>query len=155
MISKDVQNAIQSIYDRDGKVVPTAVVNEAKRADSALHNQFEWDDSKAAHSYRLVQARTLIRRVRIVTTETDEPERLVHVPEKSGEGAYKPTSALVKSKTEFELALDEALRRLHSARLSVDELKSAVEASNDDALARIVLACEALSTANEALRSVH
>ena len=155
MSTNVITQAIQSIYDRNGKVVPTIVIKEAQNTSSPLHNQFEWDNSKAAHSYRLVQARTLIRKVKIVTTDNQEPERLVHIPEKTGEGEYKPLSAIVKSKTEFELALDESLKRLQSARRSVDELQNAAEESNDDTLSKIMLACEALSTANEALRSVH
>ena len=46
-----------------GEFVPAANVVEYARTHkrSALHKEFEWSDSKAAHQYRLEQARHLIR----------------------------------------------------------------------------------------------
>jgi hypothetical protein len=44
---------------------------EAKKKTSPLHTVFEWDEKKAAHAYRIAQARSLIRSVKIeITTET-------------------------------------------------------------------------------------
>ena len=34
-------------------------VSEAARSDHPLHDVFQWDDSKAAHQYRLAQSRTM------------------------------------------------------------------------------------------------
>ncbi|MEO5375107.1 MAG: hypothetical protein H7840_12625 [Alphaproteobacteria bacterium] len=39
------------------------VVADANAPSSPLHPLFEWDDDEAAHQYRLVQARSLIRSV--------------------------------------------------------------------------------------------
>lgn len=47
-----------------GILTPEAVVQDAKRKDSPLHQHFTWDVKKAAHAYWLDQARTLIRSVR-------------------------------------------------------------------------------------------
>lgn len=54
--------------DNGGRLTADAVVADAKSADSPLHDQFEWDDSIAADRYRIEQARTLIRSVRIEIT---------------------------------------------------------------------------------------
>ena len=43
----------------DGKLYPRAVVDAARPAGSPLHGSFEWDDSVAAESYRIEQARKL------------------------------------------------------------------------------------------------
>jgi len=44
-----------------GHLTPEIVIQAAKDPESALHGEFTWDDAEAAHRYRLVQARALIR----------------------------------------------------------------------------------------------
>lgn len=46
-----------------GELQPRAVVEAARSEDSPLHEQFDWNDSTAAHQWRLQQARQLIRTV--------------------------------------------------------------------------------------------
>ena len=47
--------------ERGGKLEPESVVEAARAKSSPLHRHFEWSDTKAAHEYRLDQARRLIR----------------------------------------------------------------------------------------------
>ena len=47
--------------DPDGALRPEAVVDYARNPKCELHKHFEWDDSEAAHAYRLTQARQIIR----------------------------------------------------------------------------------------------
>lgn len=54
--------------ETDGRLTPLAVVDDARRPDSPLHEFFEWDSDKAALQYQLDQARTLIRAVKVVIT---------------------------------------------------------------------------------------
>ena len=54
-----------------GVLTPADVVKDASDESSPLHSYFTWDDTEAAHQYRLDQARTLIRNVKVeVTTST-------------------------------------------------------------------------------------
>lgn len=46
-----------------GELTPEAVVADARHPGSPLHPLFKWDEAEAAHQYRLVQARALIRAV--------------------------------------------------------------------------------------------
>lgn len=46
-----------------GQLKPEDVVREAKSPRSILHGIFVWDDSRAAHKYRLWQAREFIANV--------------------------------------------------------------------------------------------
>lgn len=55
-----------------GDLTPEAVVEAAKDKRNPLHAVFEWDDSKAAHEYRLQQAGVLIRSV-VVTVSRALP----------------------------------------------------------------------------------
>src|SRR5690606_25037488 len=65
----------ESIYalveERDGAVTPDDVLAAAKPKRSKLHDWFEWDDSEAAHKYRLNQAAYLLRSINIVIHRED------------------------------------------------------------------------------------
>lgn len=47
--------------ENGGVLQPETVVREAEPKSSPLHSRFTWDDSEAAHQYRIWQARQLIR----------------------------------------------------------------------------------------------
>lgn len=50
-----------AMLKKRGLVKPVNVVEFARQnPESALHAMFEWDDSKAAHEYRLIQARHIL-----------------------------------------------------------------------------------------------
>ena len=58
----------------NGRLLPVDVVSEAKSKDSPLHGEFEWNNTSAAHEYRLVQARSIIRAVVVITgPKTEKP----------------------------------------------------------------------------------
>ena len=60
-VSADVAGKeFEKIEKEYGSVTSELVLQSATPEDSPLHNVFEWDDSKAAHSYRLQQAAVLI-----------------------------------------------------------------------------------------------
>lgn len=66
------EQRLKELYEKNGKRLrPEDVIKDAKRKTSPLHAYFEWDDSKAAHQYRLNQARQLIREVRIKIEYTE------------------------------------------------------------------------------------
>ena len=74
---------LRDIEERYGAVTPEAVVTEAAGVTHPWHNRFEWNDSEAAHRYRLDQARTVIRSVRFeieYKTLTIKPPEWVRDP---------------------------------------------------------------------------
>ena len=154
--SKDIESAIQRIYERDGEVKPTTVVREARDKSSPLHGVFEWNDSKAAQQYRLNQARRIIRAVKITVEE--QPEQLIHVPtietqESSREGTYKPVSVVVESQDEFSRALDEALSKQRAAKRAVDLLMSKARDEGRQT-EQLALALKSMSIAEQALANM-
>ena len=158
MINKEIEQAMQSLFEKHNCELPASVVvKAAKNKRSPLHSRFEWDDTKAGQEYRLIQARQLIRTVKLKRPGSDKAERLVHVPkvhrDESNEGIYTLPSVIVENPTDFQFALREALARLNAAQRAIDELKAAAE--DDDSLAKVTLAYEALSTANSALTALH
>jgi len=63
--------AIKELESKEGKVTPQELVDAARNKNHPLHNDFEWDDKKAAQKHRLDTARAIIASVRVViTTET-------------------------------------------------------------------------------------
>lgn len=62
--------------NENGELVAEDVVEFAKNPNTALHKKFNWDDTKAAHLYRLQQARGIIRVV-VNVTKSDTGQRVV------------------------------------------------------------------------------
>lgn len=58
-----------------GYLRPKDVVAAARDKSNPLHDQFEWDDSKAGRAYRLQQAVMLIHQVTFLPADSDEPVR--------------------------------------------------------------------------------
>lgn len=59
-----IGDEIEKLREAQGGFVrPTDVLDAAADPASPLHHHFEWDDTEAAHRFRLHQASTLIRSV--------------------------------------------------------------------------------------------
>lgn len=56
-----------SLEQQKGRLTPPDLLAEATPPESPLHRYFEWDNVKAAHEYRLGQARHLIASVLVVS----------------------------------------------------------------------------------------
>ena len=83
---------IEEIRNRNGGAVAADdVVHAAKAKRSPLHDDFEWDDSKAAHEHRLETARRMLRSFVIVRTElkTDRPQRAYEVVREPQDGKHR------------------------------------------------------------------
>jgi hypothetical protein len=156
---------LERVYHKHGALRPSDIVEEAKPKESPIHGAFEWGDKRAAHEYRLMQARTLARAVVVVSEdEKNETPYFVHVrsqqqeegEEKSREGEYHPINIVIDNVDLFARALSELESRAHQALRSAEALKRYAEQSNDpDKMARIGLAIRALETASEAIKSLH
>ena len=99
-----------------GLLRPPDVVAFARDPKSALHGRFQWDDSKAAHQYRLWQARELIEcHVVVLKADTDPIRAYVSLrDERRNRGGYRHvvdvmTDASMRKRFLAE-ALDEAER---------------------------------------------
>jgi len=140
-IKARVQQEVNSIYQENGNVRPTTLIERAKPKDSPIHDAFEWDNKKAGHEFRLIQAR---RWIRVSAPDIKNPEikdRYVHIPsisnpddvcgEREREGYYKPISILKRGSTEYELAHSYLLSKLNSAKEAYHEFRKVAEKEND------------------------
>lgn len=102
-----------------GMLRPADVVEYARtNEESALHRQFEWDDSAAAEKYRIWQARAIIRLSVTVIADNVEPVRALvslSTDRKAG-GGYRSIEAVLADEAEREQLLNDALLELNRAK---------------------------------------
>ena len=75
-VTKEQVGALKALEDRQGRLLPSAVVQEAADPKSPLHSWFTWDDELAAQKRRLDEARELIRTVRMEVIVEEIPFRV-------------------------------------------------------------------------------
>ncbi|TAZ20697.1 hypothetical protein ELH77_19010 [Rhizobium ruizarguesonis] len=118
-VSVEAAKRLEEIEERDGILRPAAVAADAEDLDSPLHDYFEWDDGKAATSWRLEQARDLIRKVRlVVTTETVSIKAPAYVKDPAlspGQSGYTPVIKLRKNEDAARLAIVAEFARVRDA----------------------------------------
>lgn len=84
---------------KNGCITPELVLKDAERERSPIHEFFEWDNTKAAAAYRLVQARVLIRVLVFVYEDQDRKPTKVRafVSVREGDGQSYVSLAKVNS----------------------------------------------------------
>ena len=131
-----VREALENLRVKGGgRLTAEAVVVEATRKDSVLHDLFEWDAKKAAHAFRLDQARALIRSVRVViTTERTTVSTVGYVRDpdlENGEQGYVSTASLIGDAERSRSALVAEFSRAASALRRARELAVAFEMAGE------------------------
>lgn len=115
-MKEEVQTELVSLYQQHGALNPEAVVDAARDKKSALHTHFDWDNSEAAHKYRLLQARNLIRvAVTVIPALSNEPVKQfvsIRALRGSDQGSYIATTDLLSDDDKYELAKADAIRSL-------------------------------------------
>jgi hypothetical protein len=65
---------ITKIEKSAGAITPETVLDAAKNKRSPLHALFTWDNSEAAHQFRLQQARTLLNNIQVTIIHDGNPK---------------------------------------------------------------------------------
>ena len=112
-MSDKIKQELEYISDQNNGVLrPIDVIEYAKDENTALHNCFEWDDSKAAHEHRLWQARQVIRVHVTVLPGSNDPVRAyvsLKTDRYASGGGYRTISAVLQDKNMRDQMLREAL----------------------------------------------
>ena len=122
--------------DHGGVLRAADVVEFARNPRTALHARFTWDDSRAAHEYRLSQARELIRVVISVHPAINKPTRVyvsVESDRKKG-GGYRTMNEVMTNPDYRDELLDEArvdMERFQAKYAVLDELAGVFAAMNE------------------------
>lgn len=69
--------ALAAIRARQGAITAPAVVEAARKPESALHRYFEWDDARAAQQQREAVANDLVRSIEVVSERPAAPPKVV------------------------------------------------------------------------------
>lgn len=72
-----VREELQAVYDSEGDLTPSLVLDRARSEKSPLHGYFEWNDSVAGEKFRLGQAQKLITKVKVVYRNADGESKKV------------------------------------------------------------------------------
>ena len=128
MSNQAVVAELKRIAAENGGVLnPAAVVLAAQPVDSVLHSRFEWDDTEAAHNYRMWQARQLIR-ITVEIINVGDKSALTNVfvsltPDRTGEGGYRTMVSILSDKQQRDQMLADAYRELELFQEKYRELK--------------------------------
>ena len=124
----------QKVYEEIGEdaVTPEEVVKKAQKKNSELHKLFEWDDTVAAHKYRLEQARLVIRMLVVVPkAEEDTPIRAFSLTTESC--TYQPTRFFLQQPDEYQALLERAkaeliaFKKKYKALTELEEIFEAID----------------------------
>lgn len=137
-----VSGELERIRKAKNGLTSRAVVDESKPVDAVLHNEFTWDNKKAADQWRLKEAAEIISCVQVVyETGPKEPQRqyvkLEREPEKSRE--FAPVDEVLSIQRHRDALILELLRDLQSfrRRFSLVSDLSHVIPVIDDAIGKI------------------
>lgn len=131
---KAIADRLARIAERNnGTLTPDAVVADARDKSSPLHTHFEWDDSEAAKQWRLEQARSLIRSVRVdVQTESRVISTVRYVRSPEATGRQQGYADVTKLRTRDDLAREALRRELASVKALFDRAESLAAAFDMD-----------------------
>lgn len=130
--------------EKDGRLTPAEVLDEARNPDSPLHDQFTWDDTEAAEKYRLGQASRLIVRLRINVTVHSVPVRApVYVRDPEVAGSFRNIAAIRSHEDASRAVIVDEMKRVINAVRRAKTVAAALglteEISKIDALAASIV----------------
>lgn len=128
MKTPEIVSELEAIRNANsGVLIPEKVVEFAADPNSALHSQFEWDDTEAAREYRLHQARNLIRVVVTMLPNTTKETRayvsLISDRSNKSGGGYRTMVDVLSDEDRRRELLSMALADMRRWREKYGELK--------------------------------
>jgi hypothetical protein len=117
--------------ENNGRLMPHAVVEEARKRNNPIHRYFEWNDKTAAEAYRLDQARVLIRIIQIEDTDSDKPPRRAFVSVNDDGKSYRGLSEVLSSQNLQLAVLVAAEKELRAFEARYNELLDICELVRD------------------------
>jgi hypothetical protein len=111
----------------DGQLLPEAIVEFARNRDTALHREFEWNNTKAAHQFRLEQARRVIRlNINVLPTEGGDVTVPMYVSLKSDRyagGGYRTLEDVMSDEDMRAQLLEQGLEEFQRVRRKYQTLQ--------------------------------
>lgn len=135
LFDADANKVASEIEALGDDITPAQILDKARDENTELHKCFEWDDSKAAEKYRLIQAEKVIRLLVIEhpgeNAETSSPIRCFY---KTSDGqGYKPSKVIFQNPNEYQALLLRAKEELRAFKAKysmlheLDEILSLID----------------------------
>lgn len=130
----DAEKCANEIMEIGDKTKTREIYERAKDPTSELHKCLEWDDTKAAENYRLVQVRNVTAHLYIQFPKRNEnepdrpPLRLFH--KVNEESAYMPITKIIKKEETYQALLQQAyseLRAFKAKYSTLEELREIID----------------------------
>lgn len=131
-----VGKIIEKIEQENGSCTASALLDEARSEDSALHCLFEWNDTVAAEKYRHTQATQIITAL-VVTYEedTDSPKTVRAfanvTDDNSKTGNFVTIARALSEKDSRNIVLQRALAELKAFKAKYSMLVELAELFDD------------------------
>jgi len=130
--AENARKELERIQEKKGAICAEYIIEAAKSKNSVLHPEFEWDNNKAANTYRRQQAQMLIRCIVVNVENVEEPVRayaLVSSETTPTDTEYVDVQTIIRDEDLFADAMARLLEEVHSAKHSVDELVNIAKAA--------------------------
>jgi prophage tail gpP-like protein len=117
---QEIGEHIEELATATGSVTPVALVEDARNPASPLHENFDWDDSTAAGSWREHTARNLIGSLVVVKVNEKQVSgtvrAFVSVRVANEPGVYKPIVTVMEDAELRKQMMERARQELHQWR---------------------------------------
>lgn len=128
--STSVKEELERLREQNGGelVQPEQVIEFARlNRNSALHAEFEWDNTKAAHQFRLEQARRIIRlNIDVLETpggDVTVPMYVSLVSDRKNGGGYRRLNAVMNNAEMRAQFLQQALDEFQRVRRKYETIR--------------------------------
>lgn len=115
---------LEALTSKDGKLRPLTVVEFGNRnRHSKIGRRLEWNNGKAAHQWRLLQARQLIE-VHLFWRPAEPQYLSLRIDRSEPGGGYRRISDILARKDLIEYMMDDAIKDLNQAKQRYAKLEA-------------------------------
>lgn len=127
---------IMEICEELESATPQQILEKARDSNTELHKCFTWDNTEAAEKWRISEARTVVRNLKIIEQKSDkqpEPTTIRVFYKTDNESGYKPTKLILKKPDEYKALVERCRSELLAIKQkfnSISEYKEIWELIN-------------------------
>lgn len=115
----------EKLSETEEGLTAQTLLNANKPKNAPLHNDYEWDNDKAAEEWRLHQSRHFLNSLTVVLVNDDTAEnvttRAVHITTELHK--YEPITAIIQNENKYDVLLKNAFSELESFKRKYEVLK--------------------------------
>ena len=119
MLDQAALAEIETLHRDGARLTPLQIIEQSRSPNSALHRYFTWDDTEAAHAFRVIQAKQVLRVVVRIASKTVSPS--LKVLASFAPTAVAPQAIIVqKSSNTFAESVRHLMNAIHEQRWDYD-----------------------------------